>query len=341
MAKFTSLHGTPPASLKDIARELDVSYSLVSKVLSGRLGTTGVRAAVKEAIIRKAEEMNYRPNPLAFALKQGRKGAVGALIHPMGERGSELTSDFLHGLSSGLDDHGLRLWLRFFETDADFARHFNQRTRNEVDGLIIAGVPHPSIHQMLLALHKDGLPLVTALERDHMQDIPNAMMDNVHACYLTTRHLIQRGARRIAQIRNVEQRHRGFLAAHVEAGLTVNPDLIIDSPDDYTFGSGAKAVASLISRGLAFDGLVAQSDHEAVGAVHELLRRGLRVPEDVRVTGVDNSPVSEGCIVPITSVTAEMKIVGRTTAHLLAKRLKGETADSVIVQPSLVVRASS
>jgi LacI family transcriptional regulator len=330
----------PAVSLRDVANELDVSFSLVSKVLSGRLGSTRVSEEVKQAIIKKAEEMQYRPNPLAAALKQRRKGAIGVLMHPIGERGSEHAHDFLRGLSSGLDEHGLRMWLRFFESDAEFVHHFNLRTRNEVDGLIVAGLSHPSIYEMLRTLQSDGLPLVTSFERNPIDGVPNVAENMTRQCYLTTRHLLASGARRIAHLNNSLPRYEGYLAAHAEAGVTPDPGLVVKC-NGFKVSAGEHAVAALLDQGLEFDGLVAQSDHEAAGAINELIRRGKRVPEDVRVTGVDNSPLCEASIVPITSVTSEMEAIGRTAARLLVQRLNGETPESVIIEPQLILRASS
>lgn len=355
-----------------------MSYSLVSKVLNGRMGNTGVRPEVRDAILRKAEEMDYRPHPLATALKKGRKGAVGVLIHPMGERGSEFAGDLLRDLSAELDDHGLRMWLRFFESDDEFMRHFDMRTRHEVDALLVAGVPHPAIYEMLRALHHGGLPLVTVFERSSIEGVPNVTESMLSQGYLPTRHLLEKGARRLVHLiadstntrqpaavgwlppadigakplsvipgglpregfMHAEPRYEGFLAAHAEAGVPVDPRLVI-ACDDYKLATGRRVIGDLLDSGITFDGVVAQSDHQAVGAIHALLRRGKRVPEDVRVTGVDNSALCEACIVPITTVTAEMALVGRTAARLLAQALEGRKPESVIIEPRLVIRESS
>jgi LacI family transcriptional regulator len=333
--------GRRAVSLKDVAAELGVSYSLVSKVLSGRLGNTGVRPEVKDAIFKKAEEMNYRPHPLATALKMGRKGAVGVLVHPIGERGSELANDVLHGLSAGLDEHGLRLWLRFFATDAEFTHQFNQRMRNEVDGLIVVGLPHPSIYDLLLELSKRGLPIITAFEENPIAGVPNVTENTALQGQLATRHLLARGSRRLVNLKGtMSARFDGFLAAHAEAGVLVDPRLLVDC-GDYRIESGARAMARLLDAGIPFDGVVAQSDHQALGAVHELLKRGKRVPEDVRVTGVDDSALCQACQVPLTSATSEMERVGLVAANQLARLLDNGEAESVSIEPRLVIRASS
>lgn len=341
MAKVKSKNLKPPASLKDIAQELGVSYSLVSKVLSGRMSTTGVRNDLREAIILKAKDLNYRPNPLATALKRGRKGAVGALIHPLGEQGTELTSDFIKGLSLGLDAHGLRLWLRFFETDEEFSRQFDQRLRNELDGLIVAGIPHPSTYSQLLALHDDGLPIVTAIEGQEIPGIPNVTKDNVEVGRLATRHLFSSGRRHLAHFKTGPERYEGFCSAHADAGIPLDSRLVVDCQYSFSYQSGLTATASLLDSGVDFDGIVAQSDHQAIAAVHELMRRGKRVPQDVAVTGVDDSPIGQTCVVPITSVSAEMETIGRKTADLLMLRLEGKPAESLSLTPRLAPRASS
>jgi LacI family transcriptional regulator len=342
MASTSDTHpGRRAVSLKDVAAELGVSYSLVSKVLSGRLGNTGVRPEVKEAIFKKAEQMNYRPHPLATALKMGRKGAVGVLVHPIGERGSELAHDILSGLSRGLDEHGLRLWLRFFETDAEFTSRFDQRMRSEVDGLIVVGPPHPSIYDLLIELNKGGLPIITAFEETPIAGVPNVTENTARQCHLATRHLLARGASRLVHLKgSMSARYEGFLTAHREAGVPVDPRLVIDC-GDYRIESGTRAVARLLDAGIPFDGVVAQSDHQALGAVHELLRRGKRVPEDVRVTGVDDSALCLACQVPLTSATSEMERVGQATANLLFQLLEGGEAESLVIEPRLVIRASS
>lgn len=342
MAKSTAApSGRRAVSLKDVAAELGVSYSLVSKVLSGRLGNTGVRSEVKEAIFRKAEEMNYRPHPLATALKMGRKGAVGVLVHPIGERGSELAHDVLRGLSAGLDEHGLRLWLRFFETDAEFTQQFDQRMRSEVDGLIVVGLPHPSIYDLLLELNKGGLPIVTAFEEKPIAGVPNVTENTARQCYLAARHLLARGSRRLVHLKgSMPTRFEGFAEAHREAGAPLDPRLMVEC-GDYRIESGARAMAQLLDAGISFDGVVAQSDHQALGAVHELIRRGKRVPDDVRVTGVDDSALCSACVVPLTSATSEMERVGHATTRLLFQLLEGQPAQSVEIEPRLVIRASS
>ncbi|MDF3056296.1 MAG: putative transcriptional regulator, PurR family [Rariglobus sp.] len=334
-------------SLKDIAQALDVSYSLVSKVMGGNMGNTRARPEVVQAIQAKAREMNYQPHPLAGALKRGRKGAVGVLIHAMGEEGTEIASNLLRGISAGFDEHRLRLWLRFFESDDEFLEHFDKRARYDMDGVIVAGIAHPATFELIKKLHASGLPVVSVLEGSVIPEVANVMPDVQHQGYLATDHLLASGCKRIAHLvttsaadPETSRRYRGFLAAHTRHGISPDPDLIFRAPN-YKLSSGEEAVRQWLAQGLQFDGIVAQSDHQAIGAIHELLRRGIRVPDAVRVVGVDDSPLCLASPVPLTSVTAEWVTVGRHAADMITAEIDGERPASLMIAPHLVVRRSS
>ena len=90
-----------------------------------------------------------------------------------------------------------------------------------------------------------------------------------------------------------------------------------------------------------FDGVVAQSDHQALGVLQELLHRDIKVPDAVRVIGVDDSPLCDASPVPLSSVSQEMTEVGRRAVDLLMKQIAGEPVKSVVVPPRLHIRTST
>jgi LacI family transcriptional regulator len=331
------------ASLKCIASELGVSYTLVSKVLSGRLGTTGVSPKTREAILRKAKQLDYVPNPLAVALKAGRKGAVGIFLHHIGSPGSDVSDSLLKGVAEGLEQSSSRMWLRFFTTDEDFLTACDTRLKQEVDGLIVAGVSHPRLMRKFRDLEREQVPVVGVfndLPESARQTLTVVAIDYEKQGYLAARHLLEQGCRSLACLRTIENRTAGFVRAHREAGIKPNPRLILSS-ETFFADCGRTAVARLVESGIRFDGLVCQSDSQALGAINEFVRRGIRVPEDVKVTGVDNSPLAEACIVPITSVTSEMRTAGRKAVETLREKIEGRSVSPAAIEPSLVLRRSS
>jgi len=331
------------ASLKLIAAEVGVSYTVVSKVLSGRLGKTRVSKATFDSIIKKAAELNYTPNRLAVALKAGRKGAVSIFLHHFGNEGSDLVDRLLRGVSSGLERSGLRMWLRFFNTDEEFLSACDTRLKSEVDGLIIAGPYHPGVMAKLRDLTEEGTPVVFISDccMESVESLISYVLVNYETQgYLATRHLLEQGCRHLACFATHEDRTRGFVRAHEEAGVPILPQLMIET-ENFTREAAEESVNRLVRSGQQFDGIVCHSDTQAFSMINALIRRNIDIPETVKVTGVDDSPLAELCQIPITSATSEMQQAGLAAVEMLLKSIGGEFVKSVTIEPKLVVRSSS
>lgn len=330
-------------SLKRIAADLGVSYTLVSKVLSGRLGTTGVSPATRDAILKRAKELNYTPNRLAVALKAGRKGAVGIFLHRIGSPGSDVTDRLVRGLAEGLEESGARMWLRFFTTDEEFMSACDGQITREVDGLIVAGLHHPGLMPRFRELERQKFPVVSIfsdLPPSAGKSLTNVAINYESQGYMATKHLLDEGCRRLACFDTVDNRTAGFVKAHKEAKVKIQPELVIPTKSFFT-EDGRQQLQRLRGSGAHFDGIVCQSDAQAVGAINELVRLGINVPESVKITGVDNSPAAENCIVPITSVTSQMRKAALKAVEVLLGRIEGKPLGSAMIEPSLYIRRSS
>ncbi|WP_309400750.1 LacI family DNA-binding transcriptional regulator [Cerasicoccus maritimus] len=335
--------------IKDIAAELGVSNSLVSKVISGNLGTTKVRPELQEKILKRAKELDFRPNPLSSALKRGRFGAIGLLIHPIGVPGSELFDNLLKGITKELNNHGLRLWLQFFEDDQGFFDFCNQEIHRSVDGLIVAGVPHPTIHSLIESLNKDGLPIITSMRRHTVPNIANITYNDYLQGKVATQHLIEKGCQRPAFFTVFEaedERKQGYLDALSEAEIPFDESLIIAPTKNhyshnFSFMAGRQMTEALINCNVHFDGIVGQSDMQAIGAMNTLRERGIDVPSQVRVIGVDDSPFCTASTLPLSSVTAEMTTIGHELIKRLVAYIDGDKPESLAVPPQVIEREST
>ncbi len=331
------------ASLKRIAGDLGVSYTLVSKVLSGRLGTTGVSAKTRDAILARAAELEYVPNHLAVALKAGRKGSVGIFLHGIGSPGSDITDRLLGGLAQGLEESGLRMLLRFFKTEEEFLAACDVRLRSEVDGLIVAGATHPELVPKFVELEEKNVKVVSIfndLPEKDLKHTTNVVADYELQGYLPTKHLLDQGLRRIACLDTVENRTRGFRRAFSEAKFTPRPAQFIRCKS-FKYEDGVSAADEIMQIPNGMEGVVCQSDAQALGLIHRMSKKGIQVPRDIKVTGVDNSPLARYCIVPITSVTSEMRSAGAKAVELLLQKIAGQIVHSAKLSPKLEVRESS
>jgi LacI family transcriptional regulator len=265
---------------------------------------------------------------------------VGVFIHPWGEQGTEISEGFLRGVAEGLASSFYHLWLTFFERDIEFHRTKEMTTiRGEADALIVAGIPHPNLFSTIEELDRTELPVILSEEDAKPGVLANFAVDTVQQGRLPTEHLIAQGCRHIAEICTMKSRHQGYLEAMKAAGLSTQG--LIVKRESFKVPDGRMAVRNLLASKVPFDGLVCHSDHQALGAIHELLAHGIRVPEQVRITGVDDSALCEVSPVPLTSVTSEAKRVGLATVSAVLKRLNGEQVSSQFIQPRLIQRGSS
>lgn len=326
--------------IEDIASEVGVSPSLVSKVLSGRLGTTRVSARTIEAIRDRAGQMGYRKNSSAAALATGRQNVIGAFIHQIGVPGSGLVEELVEGIAEELAHHEQRLLLHFFESDQQFHAQCARLHRGVTDGLIVGGLPHPRLLNKLKQIQSGGVPIVAIHETQLDPVIVNVGSDQRRVGELATAHLIERGCRRIAHVVCGELRYEGYLSALTAAGLPPDPRLVFPA-SNYGYQAGVDAVRHFAAQRIDYDGLVTQSDQQAVGAMNALIGMGRRVPGEVRIVGVDNSPFCQFSMVPLSSVSQMERERGRRAARLILSMTNGKPARSAWIEPVLHARASS
>ncbi len=331
------------SSLRDIAQELDVSISLVSKVLNNRLGTTGVRPPLVRKIRAAAERLGYQKNLSAISLLERRQNAIAVFVHSQNSQGSGIVERLLDGISRATGERAQRISLEFFSDAADFLKKRESLHSARVDGLIVTGVNHPELSEELLAIQKGGLPIVTIYNDALHPDITNVGIADAALSDTATTHLIELGCTRILHLSVIASREAGHRAALIRAGLPVEPSLIIPMAVRVGFreSAGASAIRTALQQGVAFDGVSAQSDAQAFGVINELIRSGRKVPDDVKVIGIDNAPFAELCIVPLSSVSQRFLDRGRLAVETLEALITGTPPPTPLIEPRLHLRAST
>lgn len=331
------------ASLKAIAADLGVSHALVSRVLNNNMGTTRVSPKTREAILSRAKELDYQPNALAVALKKGRKGAVGVFLHEIGVEGSNLSGRFIQSAGRALANHGLNLWLQFFEEAEEFRQACNKGLLRRLDGLIVAGLVHNDLLDSLQDIEEGGLPVVAACHGTMgASAIVNFQVSEELQSFIATRHLFEVGCRHVAHFYTSPMRYSGYLKAHAELGVSPNKNLAIPSAR-YSSADGRECMKRLLETGEYFDGICAQSDGQAAGALQYLCLSGVPMEKWPKITGIDDSPIARDyALVPLTSVTAEMETCANLAVDALNAKLEGmEVRTGALIEPKLVIRQST
>lgn len=330
------------ATLIDIAKELDISVSLVSKVLNDKLGTTGARPELITSIRETAEKMDYRKNSSALALRRGRQDAVGIFIHHFGRPGCGSVDSLLQGVSSEAKKNNQRFILDYFENADEFMAFRDFTDKSVMDGLLLGGLPHEELRGPLLSLKESGLPIVTIFDKQISPLLPNVSFDQIEMGRIATDHLVRQGCRNIAHIVDFEDRFEGYRTALSQNDIPLDEKRIYrEGGAVFSYERGRRAAEALLDSKVKLDGIVTQSDEEAMGVMNVLMERGVRIPSEVRIIGMDNAPYCTFSSVPLSSVSQSGAQRGRIAFEMLMALIDGNSVESVTIPPRLFAREST
>jgi DNA-binding LacI/PurR family transcriptional regulator len=330
----------------DIAHRAGVSQATVSRVLAG---SPLVNAETRRRVELAVRELNYKVDRHASSLRTQRAGTLALLLfEDPTQDDSHINPFFLSMLGSitrACARHGHDLLVSFQQLSDDW--HADYEDSMKADGLILLGYGDYLAYESKLArLVEQGTHFVRWGQVQPGQPGISIGCDNHAGGVLAGRHLLAQGRRRIAfmgdaSIRFPEffARYQGCDAALREAGAAMLPELQVDA--DSTEQAGADAASTLLARGLPFDALFAASDLIAIGAMHALKQAGLRIPEDVAVVGFDGTSMALYANPPLTTVVQDTSKAGELLVQALLQQVREQPAQSAMLQPTLVVRASS
>jgi LacI family transcriptional regulator, galactose operon repressor len=332
----------PPTTLRDVARAAGVHPGTASRALNPDTQAL-VNAATVERVRQVAEELGYRPNPMARGLRTNRTYTVGVLIPDIQ---NPLFPPIIRGLDDRLGAAGYTPLIA--NTDNDPVRErtdFEAMRARQVDGFITATARLD--HVVLDAMDRAGLPLVLVNRRLEDGSLPSATADDFEGARLAVRHLAELGHERIAHLGGPQalstghQRLAGFRAAMAEHGLPV-PEALVRVAGAFTERAGARGCEALLETGEPFTAIVAANDLVALGCYDVFARRGISCPRDVSVVGFNDMPFADRFNPPLTTIHIPHYDVGTAAAELLLERLReGAGPARQVVLPTRLVRRGS
>ncbi|MGH9918904.1 MAG: LacI family DNA-binding transcriptional regulator, partial [Nitrososphaerales archaeon] len=276
-----------------MARRAKVSQATVSRVLSR--SSHPVRKETAERVLLAAEELDFQPNMLARALATDRTRTVGVIVHDVAD---PYFGEIVRGVENTAHSNGYQVFVCSSDRDPERElAYVESLLARRVDALLFVGgaiedKAYQSKLKVVLSEFEERGGVVVALS-PQIYESPRVLVDNRRGMELVTEHLVALGHRRIAfvsgppTIRTARIRFAGFRDGLRKAGIAFDPALVACGG----FGSegGAEAAAQLIDQGgRPFTVLAAANDVMAFGVLHELATRGVRVPEDISVTGFDD-----------------------------------------------------
>jgi LacI family transcriptional regulator len=329
-----------PITIADVAAQAGVSKTTVSRVLNGK---GDVDEATAARVRRVIDELGYVPSARAVGLARGRTRIVGMLVPSltwpwMGE--------VLQGVVDVVETEGYGLLLFTCNRGDESMRQFaSQVSAKSFDGLLV--IEPEGTLDYIAGLHSRGLPVVLIDDRAHRPLFPSVATTNRNGGHAAGEHLLELDRRRPLVITGeyrfgcTRERLDGFAEAYVDAGLPLDPALVVEG--DFTFDCGRLAVKRTIEAGLSFDGIFAHNDLSAAGAIQALREAGRNVPEDVAVVGFDDLPLAATTQPPLTSVRQPLRQMGEAAARMLLAHFDGAALPQspTVIPTSLTTRGST
>ncbi|HSL77486.1 MAG TPA: LacI family DNA-binding transcriptional regulator [Candidatus Limnocylindrales bacterium] len=332
------------ATLDEVARVAGVSRATVSRVVNG---SPKVSADVRRTVERAIDRLGYVPNRAARSLVTRRSDSIAVVIT---EPSSRLFSDpffprLVRGISAALSVRDLQLVLLMPDDADDEQRTVRYLAAGHVDGVILVSLHGDDPLPDQLATRR--VPLVVLGRPTHGVDVDYVDADNRDGARRATRHLIERGNRRIATITGPRDmvagidRLAGYRDALADAAVDADESLVASG--DFTHAGGEAAMERLLRDRPDLDAVFCASDLMAVAALGVLQNAGRRVPDDVAVVGYDDSPIATTSRPTLSSVRQPIEEMGREMVHLLAGSIEqaGRVPRRIVLTTELVARASS
>jgi LacI family transcriptional regulator len=303
-----------------------------------------VNPETAERVLRAAERLGYRPNPIARGLKTNRSFTVGVVIPDLT---NPLFPPIVRGIEDRLTEAGYTALIVNTDNDADRERTQIAAMRaRQVDGFIAATARLD--HELLAEAGAGGTPLVLVNRSFEDGAVPAVTVDDREGIRLAVEHVAALGHRRIGHLagpQNVSTGHRrylGFLEAMRTAGLEV-PAGYVSFTAALTESEGTRASAELLKRQPRVTAVVAGNDRLAIGCYDTLAAHGLSCPEDVSIVGFNDMPFVDRLRPPLTTVRVPQREIGTVAADLLLQQLSdpSQPAREILLEPALVIRAST
>ena len=333
----------PRITLKDIARNVGVHPSTVSRVLNPDTRQM-VTKRIADRVIHASEQLGYRPNTFAQSLRTNRSYTVGVMVPDLT---NPAFGPIIKGIDNVLEQSGYSVIVantdNVLEKEKRSVDKFHER---QVDGLIIATARR--LDDVVITCLEEGTPFVLVVRSTIEKGVNSVVSDEIVGGQMIVSHLAQLGHKKIAYVAGPQflstgfERYQGYLQGLKNAGLELDEDLVAIG-DAFTEAEGRQAASTINANKKPFTAIVAANDLMALGCYDELITKGLKCPDDVSVVGYDDMPFTRHFNPPLTTVHTPLLDVGMQAARILLERIwkPEQPAHALKLQPHLIVRAST
>lgn len=330
-------------TIKDIARELGISPSTVSRALKNH---PDISAKTKTAVHELANKYHYKPNAVALSLRSSKTHMIGVVIPNIVHY---FFSSVISGIEHVANEAGYNVMI--CQSDENEEREITSiqtLTSSRVDGILASVSKDTTDFRHYRELVDNNLPLVFFDRAIKEINTDKVIIDDVKGAYIATEHLLKMGCKRIVHLaapQNLQigqRRKEGYIKALKEYGILVDEKLIrkCDSRKE-----AIQVMKEVLDEGIKPDGVFAVNDLTATGVLRVLKDYNLQVPRDVKVVGFSDGFVANVTDPTLTTVDQHGFEMGKEAAQLLLNRITKEVDNyspiTKVIPTDLIIRESS
>jgi LacI family transcriptional regulator len=338
---------TKKVSIKDIAKELELSITTVSFVINGKSEEMGISEATSSKVLELIKKRDYSPNSAARLLRTGKSNTIGLIVEDLG---NYFFGNIAKVVELEASKRGYNVFLSSTDNNPKTAKALIRKMRNSsVDGMIIT--PTRDLGQEFEELKSDKIPFVL-LDRTVPGLSANAVvLDNFKGAFDLTTHLLNNGFQKIglvtiqSDMSQMVERERGYFAAMDSSKNTCKNELVLKVKFDDSADSIISSIMSFVKENTELEALFFATNYLGVHGIEALKQLGKSIPDDLAVVSFDDNDLFRLFTPSITVASQPISQIAVETIELLLRLIendiKQEMPISKVLEPELIERQSS
>jgi LacI family transcriptional regulator len=331
-------------TIHDIAEKLNVTASTVSRALKDH---PRISAETKKSVLRAVRKLNYQPNNIAAALRNGRSNIIGIMI-PTADR------SFFSSVIGGIEEiantasYNVMICQTYDNYEKEVAT-IDALLKAGVDGIIVSHAKETKDFRHFLKAKERGIPIIQFDRSFDDLDVSQIVVDDFLGAFKATEHLIQQGCKRIAHFTNTlkisiyKERLRGYREALLASGLKYDEALVIES--NLQIEDGRNSMLQLLKLKQIPDAVFSASAYGVVGAMQVLKEKNIKIPDQVALVGFSNEPFTSFIEPSMTTVDQHSMRMGNAAAEIFLQEVSSDRTkfipQKIVLKPELIIRQSS
>ncbi|WP_028376184.1 LacI family DNA-binding transcriptional regulator [Leeuwenhoekiella sp. MAR_2009_132] len=332
-------------TLKDLARELNLSASTISRAMGNH---PGISEATTKLVQQKAEELGFTPNSIASSFRKKKTQSIGIIVPRI--------DIYFHSLViSGIEDYAYKAGynVTIFQSK-DLMKREQEITKilqnKMVEGIIVCLAIETDKYDHFKKFKKLGIPLVFYDRVPYNMDVNSVVINDFESSFTATEHLIHKGCKRIAHIAGNQStaifkaRYEGYKAALKKHKIPHEPNMV-GLTHNLSYEEGVIQANKFLELPVLPDGIFCANDYTAVSVLQVFMKAGVKIPDETAIVGFSNYPISRVIEPHITTVNDRAFEMGVEAAKLSIRLIEDEEesikSETISIQTELIVREST